>query len=76
MDYRPNSGTDAPVFQVEIIERSLAERYKSLVQWDGPKHPSISTYEARLQSFGKGWPHRHHNAKLFSAADFFTLVLI
>jgi hypothetical protein len=29
MDYRPNSGPGATVFQVEMLERSLAERYKA-----------------------------------------------
>jgi hypothetical protein len=71
MEIRPNSGPDISSFQVEMLEHSLAERYRALVRWDGPKHPSLSTYDARLRSFDKGWPHRLHNAELFSAAVLF-----
>jgi hypothetical protein len=55
-----------------MLEHSLAERYRALVFWDGPKHPAFNTYNARLRSFDKGWPHHQHNAELFSAAGFFT----
>jgi hypothetical protein len=71
MEYRPNSGPDTTVFQVEVLVRSLAERYRALVRWDGPKHPPFSTYDARLRSFGKGRPHHRHNLEEFSAAGFF-----
>jgi hypothetical protein len=71
MDFRPNWGPDTPAFQVEMLEHSLAERYRTLVRWEGPKQPAFNTYNARLRSFDKGWPHRHHNAELFCAAGFF-----
>jgi hypothetical protein len=69
MEYRPNPEPDTPAVQVEMLERSLAERYRALVQWDGPKHPAFNTYSAQLQSFDKTWP--HHNAEAFSAVGFF-----
>jgi hypothetical protein len=53
---------------MEMLEQSLAERYRALVRWDGPKHPAFNTYNARLRSFDKAWP--HHNAEEFSAAGF------
>jgi hypothetical protein len=71
MEFRPDFGPDAPSLQVEMLQHSLAERYRALVRWDGPKHPAFSTYNERLRSFEKGWPYRPHNAKLFSAAGLF-----
>jgi hypothetical protein len=76
MEHRPNSRPDTPAIKVEMIEDSLAERSRALVRWDGPKHPAFNTYNARLRSFEKGWPNRHNNAELFSAAGFFTRVWI
>jgi hypothetical protein len=52
-----------------MFKRTLAERYRALVPWDGPKYPAFNTYRARLQSFDKTWP--HHNTEAFSAAGFF-----
>jgi hypothetical protein len=72
MEYRLNSGPDTPAFQIEMF----AERYRALVRWDGPKNPEFGTYNARLRSFDKGWPYNRRNAKLFSAAGFFTRVWI
>jgi hypothetical protein len=71
MACRYNSGPDVPVFQLETLERSLAERYKAAVHWDRPKHPAFNTYEARLQSFDCGWPHGRPDARLLSATGFF-----
>jgi hypothetical protein len=72
-----NSGPNAPVFQLETLESSLAQRYKVAAHWDVPKHPAFNTYEARLQSFDCGWPsHERPDARLLSAAGFFTLVRI
>jgi hypothetical protein len=74
MACRHNSGRDVHVFQLETLERSLAERYEAAVHWDTPKHPGYNTYEARLQSFDYGWPEGRSLARLLSTAGFFTLV--
>jgi hypothetical protein len=71
-----NSGPNAPVFTLEGLESSLAERYPAVAHWNVPKHPGFNTYEARLQSFDCGWPHESPNPRLLSAAVFFTLVRI
>jgi hypothetical protein len=69
MEYRQNLGTESPAIRNEMLEHSLGEHYRSLVRWDGPKHPAFNTYNARLLSFDKAWPHQ--NVEVFSAAAFF-----
>ena len=31
--------------------------HRTLVRWDGPRHPAFNTYSARLRSFDKAWLH-------------------
>jgi hypothetical protein len=64
-------GKNAPVFTIEGLECSLAERYPAVAHWNVPKHPGFNTYEARLQSFDCGWPHESPDRRLLSAAGFF-----
>jgi hypothetical protein len=71
-----SSGPNAPVFTLEGLESSLAERYPAVAPWNIPKHPGFNTYEARLHSFDCGWPHERPDPRLLSAARFFTLVRI
>jgi hypothetical protein len=66
------SGPIAPVFTLEGLESSLAERYHAVAHWNIPKHPGFNTYEARLQSFDCGWPHERPDPRLLSAAGFYT----
>jgi hypothetical protein len=66
-----NSGTNAPVFQLEILESSLAERYKVPAHLNVQKHQAFNTYEARLQSFDCGWPHDRPDTRLLNTALFF-----
>jgi hypothetical protein len=42
------SSPNAPVFTLEGLESSLAERYPAVAHWNVPKHPGFNTYEARL----------------------------
>jgi hypothetical protein len=64
MDRSRNLG---PVFRVETLESSLAERYEAIVHWDIPKQPAFNTYEARLQ-YDYGWPDGRPDVRLLSAA--------
>ena len=72
MERRTNSGPDTPCsVRPEMLERQLADRYRMLVRWDGPRHPAFGTYSARLQSFEKTWAHPNLSAEAFSEAGFF-----
>ena len=72
MEHRPNSGFDTPCsVRPEILERELADRYRMLVRWDGPRHAAFSIYSVRLRSLDKTWSHPNHSAEAFSAAGFF-----
>ena len=71
MERRPDSGPDTPCsVRPDVLERTLAGRYRMLVRWDGPRHRAFSTYSARLRSF-ETWPHQNQSAEAFSAAGFF-----
>jgi hypothetical protein len=63
-------GGNAPVFTIEGLENSLAERYPAVAHWNVPKHPGFNTYEARLQSFDCGWHRERPDPRLLSAAGF------
>jgi hypothetical protein len=52
-----------------MLKLALTELYRALVRWDGPKHPALNTYSARLRSFDRTWS--HHIAEVFSGAGFF-----
>ena len=76
MERRLNSGPDTPCsVRPEMLERKLADRYRMLVRWDGPRHPAFGTYSARLRSFGKTWTHPNYSAEAFSSAVFFCTVI-
>jgi hypothetical protein len=74
-EYKPNTEADTPAIEAIMFGRSVSQRYRSLVCWDGPRHPAFSTYNARLRTSDKGWPYkRRHNAELINAAGFFYTV--
>jgi hypothetical protein len=66
-----NSGPHPPVFELEGLEISIAERYPAVAHWNIPKHPGFNTYAARLQSFDCGRPHERPDLRLKSAAGIF-----
>ncbi len=72
MERIPVSGPHTPCsVRPDVLERTLGDRYRIVVRYDGPRHPAFGTYSARLRSFEKTWPDRNHNAEAFSAAGFF-----
>jgi hypothetical protein len=66
MEIRPNSEADTPAIQAIKFGNLLAERYRALFCWDGPRHPAFNTYDARLLTFDRGWPYRRRNAEFIS----------
>ena len=75
MEYRTNSGPGTPVsVRPETLERALHDHYimhRALVRWDGPRHPALNTYGARLRCFDKSWQHDKPTAEVLSAAWFY-----
>jgi hypothetical protein len=67
MEHRPNSVPDTGRMNGHVC----SQRYRALIYLDGPQLPMFRSFDARLRTFDKDWPYKHHpNLVDFSAADF------